>query len=490
MADAERILASARIVQAAQSQTQVTVVVSAMAGVTDALLRVAAQALAIPTSATPTQRRTKPNADAPADEWRAELARLEARHRETFLAIGLWVPDIFALRWQALVADAVALSASGLDANSSAGHAAQARFSGWGERLAVDLMAHALTVCGVLAQAFADEPVFLEGLRHGDHHAHDDTANQPLTLPTALLDKMASAADSVAQPSILATRATLTPRLAMLLMRNGVPVLPGYIARDSAGRVTTLGRNGSDHSAAVIAAALGAAALYLFSDVPGLYTADPRVVPDADLLPALTYSEAGEIATLGARALHPRTVEPTARWGIPLVLRSSLAPDAPGTDIIPDAPDAASILNSNDRDLIGQQRAALDRPERWVVAARRWAGRWPVITDDEWQAETSDTIDLVEVSATRLPPWPLIADDDGCEACVAAALHALAGEPTIQPLTVWSTARQLHVVVAAAVSPQTQRLLHTALADAAASHPRDDDELATANVYEFGERVG
>ena len=505
MADAERILASARIAQATHAHTPVTVVVSAMAGVTDTLLRVAAQALtdgAISPHADPTLDGAEASradvtdaTDATGGDgagaigagdagrsgvsWRDELARLEARHRQTFLAIGGWAPDVFALRWRALLAEAEALCASGLDGASPAGQAALARFSGWGERLAVDLMARALTVCGALAQAFADEPVILTGPRHGDHHTPGADATHLSAQTSALLDKLAIVEPGeyggVAQPSILATRAALAPRLALLVTRGGVPVLPGYIARDSAGRVTTLGRNGSDYSAAVIAAALGAAALYLYSDVPGLYTADPRVVPDAALLPALTYAEAGEIAALGARALHPRTVEPTARWGIPLALRSSLAPDAPGTDILPDgaAFDAAAAYARHEPLSEGN---AQTRPERWVVAARPWAGRASTEFGDALSERGAG--DLVEVSATRLPPWPTtdVSDaEDGCPSCVAEALSALDADRAIQPLMVTYTARQLRIVVDSAVAPQAQRRLHAALARAAAGHAHDDE---------------
>jgi len=504
MADAERILASARIVQAAHALTPVTVVVSAMAGVTDTLLRVAALALADGASsphADPTLADAGASgagvanvADAAGGDgvgafggdeggdvgWRDELARLETRHRQTFLAIGGWTPDVFASRWRALLAEADALPASGLAGASPAGQAALARFSGWGERLAVDLMAHALTVTGTLAQAFADEPVILSGPRHGDHHTPGADPARLATRANALLDKLAIAEPgedgAVAQPSILATRAALAPRLALLVTRGGVPVLPGYIARDSAERVTTLGRNGSDYSAAVIAAALGAAALYLYSDVPGLYTADPRVVPDAALLPALTYAEAGEIAALGARALHPRTVEPTARWGIPLALRSSLTPDAPGTDILPDgvAFGAAAAYARHQPLSAGDAQA---RPERWVVAARLWDGRASTAFDGVARLSERGAGDLIEVSATRLPPWPTTDVSDaeaGCPSCIAEALSALEGGADIQPVHVWSTPRQLRIVVDAAVSAQAQRLLHAALARAAARHARDE----------------
>jgi len=494
MTDAERILASAQIAQATHARTPVTVVVSAMAGVTDALLRVASLALAEGASHPHAEARAKgigAHAASPTDSarvdatgdlgafhgidgWRGELARLETRHRQTFLALGGWAPDVFALRWRALVADAEALRASALDTASPAGQAAMARFSGWGERLAVDLMAHALTICGALAQAFADEPVILTGPRHGDQRPPRAHATQPSAWASALLDKLAvggtGADDEIAAPSILATRAALAPRLAMLVTRGGVPVLPGYIARDSAERVTTLGRNGSDYSAAVIAAALGAAALYLYSDVPGLYTADPRVVPDAALLPTLTYAEAGEIAALGARALHPRTVEPTARWGIPLSLRSSITPDAPGTDILPENVDRFPAVASGERQM---------RPERWVVAARLWDGRQFGVATSASQTLDTAGRDLIEVTATRLPPWSIEdADDsddgdDGCPECVAAALAVLAEDDAIQTFAIWSSPRQLRMVVGAEASAHAQRLLHTTLANSAASHPRE-----------------
>jgi aspartate kinase len=110
-------------------------------------------------------------------------------------------------------------------------------------------------------------------------------------------------------------------------------VLPGYLALTQVGAYTTLGRNGSDHSAAIIGAALDARALYIYSDVAGIYEADPRNVADARLLTSLTYAEASAIASRGARVLHPATLPPLAQRGIPLYLRSAFDPNVPGTDI-------------------------------------------------------------------------------------------------------------------------------------------------------------
>jgi hypothetical protein len=233
----------------------------------------------------------------------------------------------------------------------------------------------------------------------------------------------------------------LLPRLALLVMRGGTPVLPGYIARDTTGALTTLGRNGSDHSAAVIAAALGAERLTIYSDVPGMLTADPRIVPDATLLPALTYDEAQRMATLGARALHPRTIEPVARWGIPLELRSSLTPHMPGTDIMP----GAAIPRGRSRDAA------------WIVAARSLAG-----------AEARER-GLVEVTAAWLPAWPLAdgAPEPTPRDCADAAL-ALLPLADLAVHEVTRTADGARLLVDATRADAAVRALHTALNGCAA----------------------
>jgi aspartokinase/homoserine dehydrogenase 1 len=282
VADAARMRVAARIAGGQGGSTPVVVVVSAMASITDALLRAARLAQA---------------GDA---GYLAVLADVAARHHAAYLDLGEAVPARFTALWDELLEDAAGLAPPPIQAE---------RFSGWGERLVVDLFAQALRAEGFLAEGFVEEPVLLQN-------------RDPAEL---------------AEPSILATRAALVPRIMPLLFGGGIAVLPGYIARDAAGHVTTLGRNGSDYSAAIITAALGAEALYIYSDVAGIYTADPRLFAEAELLPRLTYAEVRAIAATGAKVVHPRTVEPLASWGIPLHLRSTFAPDAPGTDVLPDA---------------------------------------------------------------------------------------------------------------------------------------------------------
>ncbi|MDY0003547.1 MAG: aspartate kinase, partial [Polyangia bacterium] len=112
-----------------------------------------------------------------------------------------------------------------------------------------------------------------------------------------------------------------------------VIVTQGFIARDPAGETVLLGRGGSDTSASYLAAKLGAARCEIWTDVPGLYTANPRLVPEARLIRALDYREAQEIASTGAKVIHPRSVAPALRHKIPLHVRSTPRPEVEGTVI-------------------------------------------------------------------------------------------------------------------------------------------------------------
>jgi aspartate kinase len=116
-----------------------------------------------------------------------------------------------------------------------------------------------------------------------------------------------------------------------------IPVTQGFIGSTANGAATTLGRGGSDFTAALLGAALGAERVEIWTDVDGLMTADPRVVPSARTLTAATYEEAAELATFGARILHPATALPLVRAGIPIVILNSNRPERLGTTIEPEA---------------------------------------------------------------------------------------------------------------------------------------------------------
>ncbi|WP_228350229.1 aspartate kinase [Rhodocaloribacter litoris] len=131
------------------------------------------------------------------------------------------------------------------------------------------------------------------------------------------------------------------PALRERLARTGarVVVTQGFIARDAGGRTVLLGRGGSDTSAAYFAARLQARRLEIWTDVPGLFTANPHEVPTARLIERIGYDEAQELATTGARVLHPACIDPVRRHRIPLHLRSTLAPELPGTVVTADPGD-------------------------------------------------------------------------------------------------------------------------------------------------------
>jgi aspartokinase/homoserine dehydrogenase 1 len=116
---------------------------------------------------------------------------------------------------------------------------------------------------------------------------------------------------------------------------HGDLVITGFVACDARGRATTLGRNGSDHSAAIFSQLFDADALTIWTDVNGVLSADPRLVPDAVCLPSMSYAEACELAYFGAKVLHPQTLSPLQSRGIPLHIRNTSRPQAPGTRIGP-----------------------------------------------------------------------------------------------------------------------------------------------------------
>jgi len=110
-------------------------------------------------------------------------------------------------------------------------------------------------------------------------------------------------------------------------------VVTGFVARDRGNRITTLGRNGSDYSGAIFAALFNADELHIWTDVDGVLSADPRVVPEAVQLETLSYDEACELAYFGAKVVHPQTMSPAIERGLPIIIRNTFQPEHPGTRI-------------------------------------------------------------------------------------------------------------------------------------------------------------
>jgi len=136
-----------------------------------------------------------------------------------------------------------------------------------------------------------------------------------------------------ASPLMEPTRTAAGSRIHPLLEDGVTPVVTGFIGATAEGIVTTLGRGGSDYSAAILAAALDASELLIYTDVSGVMSADPRIVADAKPLPSLSYAEAAELSYFGAKVIHPRTVRPAIEAGIPVRILNTFAPSDPGTTV-------------------------------------------------------------------------------------------------------------------------------------------------------------
>ena len=123
-------------------------------------------------------------------------------------------------------------------------------------------------------------------------------------------------------------------RLLPLLKDGAIPVVTGFVAADPKGIITVLGRGGSDYSASIIGAAIDADEIWIYTDVNGIMTTDPRLVPQAKTLPVVTYLEAMEMSYFGAKVLHPKTIEPAVKKGIPVRVLNTFQPEHPGTVVL------------------------------------------------------------------------------------------------------------------------------------------------------------
>lgn len=228
----------------------------------------------------------------------AILAKLEERHVAHAYALGI-EPDAVAPILAELRADPAVQQAEGIH------RADRDRVLAFGERLSAALFAATLVARGIPATAIhAGEAGLVTDDRFGQAHP----------LPEAPARLRAAAREW-----------------------KGVPVITGFIGATMDGRTTTLGRGGSDWSAAYIGAALGADEIQIWTDTSGLLSADPRVVPEARPVPRLSFAEACELAYFGARVLHPKTLLPAMEKGVPVRVLNTARPEDPGSLITSEA---------------------------------------------------------------------------------------------------------------------------------------------------------
>lgn len=151
---------------------------------------------------------------------------------------------------------------------------------------------------------------------------------------------------TAAAPLLPDTTAALMTHVDPVLASGQVPVMGGFVGATPAGITTTLGRGGSDYSAAIVGACLGADEIQIWTDVDGMLTADPRIVADPQVVPHLSFAEASELAYFGAKVLHPATIQPAVARNIPVRILNSHRREAPGTLITSERPPSGRPLTA------------------------------------------------------------------------------------------------------------------------------------------------
>jgi len=290
MKDAETIKRSASIARESAPGKGVVVVVSAMDQVTEMLLELG---------------------EAAAGDNRAAvyalMARIRSKHEEAARGVGGPAPDTV----RALL-DRLEHLADGISAVGELTVRSKDAVVSFGEKLATVMMSAALGCKGFTGQE--------AGIVTNDHFGK---------------------AEPLMDLSLFQLKSNLQP----LLDKGdagGRVVVSGFIAATQHGVTTTLGRGGSDYTACIIGAALKAEEVWIWSDVDGLMSADPRIVQQAKLLDSVTFAEAIEMGQFGAKSMHPLALEPAAEHSIPVRLRNTFTQQSPGTKLVPEAPTASS----------------------------------------------------------------------------------------------------------------------------------------------------
>jgi aspartate kinase len=426
-----------------QRERQPVVVTSAMTGVTDALLRLHSLA-------------------STGDEaFREQLEALCQRHRDTAQMIDA------ATDWSYLEDRLQDLQSDVLRVFDTQDGSLRARdcIASWGEKLAVILVTGAIDSAGGKGGCW-DGPMIVTDSHFGE-----------------------------ATPRPTKTRELAKNALAEATANDAILVSPGFIGLAEASDdqheiITTLGRGGSDYSATLIAVALEADACWIYTDVDGVFTADPRIVRKARVLPLISYETAGRLAMCGAKVLHPRSVSPAKRRGIELRVCNTFKPDFPGTLIARASAETHGcpqvVAGRRKLCAVGLQgaglaeipnlfgrlcRAIADTGSELVLAAHPVPGHDPQIVIEEGQAtvaveaiakEFATEITNGQASNTavteHLAICTLVGDDLG-RLIVEQSQRALASEH-VTPLAQSAAADALVFVVPEAALDQVIRRIH------------------------------
>lgn len=285
---AEAIARTVEILAAYQREERVVGIVSAMSGITNALLAKAEAAAAGDSDGVDAARATLL---APHRAAALELLPAGDRRRETEAALSALADDVARLLYSVYVLRELSPRA-------------RDRIVSFGERMSSVLVAAVLNERGTPAQAVpSDRLIVTESVFDG---------------AAPLLDRTRTKAQAALEPIFAA---------------GLLPVVTGFFGADVRGITTTLGRGGSDYSASILGNVLDAREIWIWTDVDGVLTADPRIVPQAQTLPAISYAEATEMAYFGAKVIHPKTMHPAMERSIPIWIKNTFNAAAPGTRI-------------------------------------------------------------------------------------------------------------------------------------------------------------
>jgi aspartate kinase len=284
----ERVQGVGEIIAAHAKRAEVVAVVSAMGGVTDMLIRAATEA-----------------SKGDREHWRGARQELARKHREV-------ADRLLSASEQATVLPRLAEQLTNLE-NLCSGFSlvrevtprAMDTLSSLGEVMSATLLAAILRSSGTAAEAVDATELIVTDNSFGN-----------------------------ASPLLDETNARTRQRLAPIRRRGAIPVVTGFRGATRDGVCTTLGRGGSDYSATLVGAALDADEVWIWTDVDGVMSADPRLVPGARIIPEISYREAIELSFFGARVLHPKTIQPVMKKGIPVWIKNSFNPQCPGTKIV------------------------------------------------------------------------------------------------------------------------------------------------------------
>lgn len=294
--NAERFRQCAEIVSRGANKDRVVVVVSAMAGVTDLIFKTIDAA-----------RRGEA-------ATKTHLQKFEAMHRELIESL---FDETHKSAAESFIGEVLgqlnnacqALSALRSDISAQTADSLVAL----GERISAWVLARFLQQLGSKAEFVRAEDVIITDSNFGN-----------------------------AAPDLEETRKSSARVLLPLLESGVVPIVAGYSGANAQGKTTTLGRGGSDYSATILGAAAGADEVWIWTDVNGVLTADPRICPDATTLPEISFAEAIELAYYGAKVIHPKAAYPAADAGFPVWIKNSFRPEVAGTRIT----QAAKPVNS------------------------------------------------------------------------------------------------------------------------------------------------